>query len=205
MSEQYFSNKPQSEHREKQIKTVVKGIELNLITDSGVFSKDRVDYGSQRLVETFMDEVTLEEGQSVLELGSGYGPILITLAKVYPEVNYTGVELNQRAYELAIRNGKLNKVGQIQWLLGDATTVELADTYDYVITNPPIRAGKQTVHQFVSHAYNQIKPNGSLWVVIQKKQGGPSMMDHMEELFDNVIKVKQDKGYWVLMSVKEEN
>ena len=57
MNEQYFSNNPQSKHDEKQIETVVNGIELKLITDSGVFSRDRVDYGSQRLIETFSENV----------------------------------------------------------------------------------------------------------------------------------------------------
>lgn len=203
MNEQYFSNSPQSKRNEKQLETIVNGIELKLTTDSGVFSKDRVDYGSQRLIETFTEEVTLKEGQSVLELGSGYGPILITLAKAHSKVDFTGVELNERAFELAKRNAELNKVGQIKWILNDATAVELTDQYDYVLTNPPIRAGKKTVHQFITHAYKQVKPNGSLWVVIQKKQGAPSLMSHMEDIFGNVEKVKQDKGYWILMSEKD--
>lgn len=203
MNEQYFSNNPQSKHNEKQIRTIVNGIELKLMTDSGVFSKDRVDFGSQRLIETFSENVNLEEGQSVLELGSGYGPILITLAKAHLNVDFTGVELNERAFELAKRNAELNKVGQIKWVLDDATTVELGGQYDFVLTNPPIRAGKKTVHEFITHAYKQLKPNGSLWVVIQKKQGAPSLLNHMEDIFRNVTKVKQDKGYWILMSEKE--
>lgn len=203
MNEQYFSNNPQSKHNEKQIRTIVNGIELKLMTDSGVFSKDRVDFGSQRLIETFSENVNLEEGQSVLELGSGYGPILITLAKAHLNVDFTGVELNERAFELAKRNAELNKVGQIKWVLDDATRVELDGKYDFVLTNPPIRAGKKTVHEFITHAYKQLKPNGSLWVVIQKKQGAPSLLNHMEDIFRNVTKVKQDKGYWILMSEKE--
>lgn len=203
MNEQYFSNNPQSKHNEKQIGTIVNDVELKLMTDSGVFSKDRVDFGSQRLIETFSENVNLEEGQSVLELGSGYGPILITLAKAHLNVDFTGVELNERAFELAKRNAELNKVGQIKWVLDDATTVELEGQYDFVLTNPPIRAGKKTVHEFITHAYKQLKPNGSLWVVIQKKQGAPSLLNHMEDIFRNVTKVKQDKGYWILMSEKE--
>ncbi|XJS10596.1 class I SAM-dependent methyltransferase [Aerococcaceae bacterium WGS1372] len=203
MSEQYFSSNPNSQHNEKQIQTQVNGIDLKLITDSGVFSKNGVDYGSQSLIKTFMEEGQLESGQSILELGSGYGPILIALAKQAPENQYTGVELNERAYQLAIRNATLNKVEQIEWVLNDATEVELANKYDYVLTNPPIRAGKKTVHQFVNQAYDLLKPQGSLWVVIQKKQGAPSMMSHMNEIFGNASRVSQDKGYWILMSVKE--
>ena len=114
MNEQYFSNNPQSQHQEKQIDTVVNGFNLKLITDSGVFSKDRVDYGSQRLVETFMKEKQVLEGQKILELGSGYGPIVITLAKAFPQASITAVELNERAYHLAQRNSSLNQVGTIQ-------------------------------------------------------------------------------------------
>ena len=203
MNEQYFSNNPQSQHQEKQLDTVVNGFNLKLITDSGVFSKDRVDYGSQRLVETFMEEKQVLKGQKILELGSGYGPIVITLAKAFHQASITAVELNERAYHLAQRNSSLNQVGTIQWLLDDATSVDLnGEVFDYVLTNPPIRAGKQTVHQFITHSYKQLKPGGSLWVVIQKKQGAPSLYKHMEDIFGNAEKVKQDKGYWILTSEK---
>lgn len=203
MSEQYFSTNPNSQHNEKKIQTTVNGIDLKLITDNGVFSKDRVDYGSQSLISTFMKEVQLKDGQSILELGSGYGPILITIAKQAAQCHYTGVELNERAYQLAIRNAQLNQVEQIEWVHQDATSVELTQSYDYILTNPPIRAGKKTVHQFVNQAYALLKRQGSLWVVIQKKQGAPSMQAHMEAVFGNASKVSQDKGYWILMSTKE--
>lgn len=202
MNEQYFTHKPQSHHQEKQIQAQMSPtIQLNLTTDSGVFSKDRVDFGSTLLVQTFIQNLDLEEGH-ILELGSGYGPIAISLAKAYPQAQISGVEINERAYQLAIQNGQANQTPNIDWFLDDATTVTFDKTFDYVLTNPPIRAGKPTIQAFVRNAHQQLREGGSLWLVIQKKQGAPSMVKFMEELFGNVSKEKQDKGYWILQSTK---
>lgn len=203
MNEQYFTKQPQSHHQKQEIKAKINNtIDLKLTTDSGVFSKDRVDYGSSLLIESFIQNVSLDRGE-ILELGSGYGPIAISLAKAYPNAQLTGVELNERAYQLAIRNSQVNHVANIEWLLEDATTVTFKKEFTYILTNPPIRAGKKTIQAFVRNAHNHLLSGGSLWLVIQKKQGAPSMVNFMEDLFGNVTKVKQDKGYWILQSIKE--
>lgn len=203
MNEQYFTKQPQSHHQKQEIKAKINNtIDLKLTTDSGVFSKDRVDYGSSLLIESFIQNVSLDRGE-ILELGSGYGPIAISLAKAYPNAQLTGVELNERAYQLAIRNSQVNHVANIEWLLEDATTVTFKKEFTYILTNPPIRAGKKTIQAFVRNAHNHLLSGGSLWLVIQKKQGAPSMVNFMEDLFGNVTKVKQDKGYWILQSTKE--
>ena len=71
-----------------------------------------------------------------------------------------------------------------------------------IITNPPIRAGKQTVFAIYDGAFHHLLPNGELWVVIQKKQGAPSSKEHLEELFGNCEIITRDKGYYILKSIK---
>ena len=76
------------------------------------------------------------------------------------------------------------------------------NTYDFVLTNPPIRAGKQVVHSILEDAFNKLKQGGALYVVIQKKQGMPSAKKKMQETFDNVEVLEKSKGYYILRSVK---
>lgn len=205
MTDHYYTNRPQSEHKVKQIKVAVENVELALKTDTGVFSKDKLDFGSKLLISTFSQYVRLDEKSHVLELGSGYGPILLALAKQYPTARFTGVELNQRAADLARENSALNRITSIEWLNEDATTLVVNPQYDYVVTNPPIRAGKAVIQAFVRQAYQALLNQGELWLVIQKKQGAPSMSDYMEELFGDVEMMERDKGYWILRSVKESS
>lgn len=202
MSDHYYTNKPQSSHELKEISAEVGTQSLRLMTDSGVFSKNRMDFGSKLLVETFIEGKAMTGEEKVLELGSGYGPLLLAVAKHFPLASYVGVEVNERALELAQQNTQLNKVANVEWLLHDATTVPVEADYDYVLTNPPIRAGKQVIREFVLTAEKALKVDGELWLVIQKKQGAPSMSDYMEEIFGNVELMGRDKGYWILKSVK---
>ena len=75
--------------------------------------------------------------------------------------------------------------------------------FDHIVSNPPIRAGKEVVHGVISGAYEHLKENGTLTIVIQKKQGAPSAKDKMVEIFDNCEVIKKSKGYFILQSTKE--
>lgn len=199
----YYTNRPDSPHHEQTFQTEIAGQRLSFKTDSGVFSRDQVDYGSRVLLETVIESHRIGSGNAVLELGSGYGPIILSLMAHYPEATGYGVEINERAYQLALDNQRLNVINNCQFELGDATVFDQRESYHHVVTNPPIRAGKQVIQSFVDRAYDALVVGGCLWVVIQKKQGAPSMQKYMEERFGNVDRVCRDKGYWVLMSEKE--
>lgn len=202
MSEHYFSTKPNSQTHAQTITGVIGKSTLTLVTDNGVFSKNRIDYGSQVLVNTFVNHVVIQDKQCVLELGSGYGPMAISLALHYPMAMVEGVELNERAVDLARQNAQRNRVDNVVFYQDDATTWQSQGHYHYVLTNPPIRAGKAVIQQFVQRAKDHLRENGELWLVIQKKQGAPSMERFMQEQFGNVECVERDKGYWILKSVK---
>lgn len=200
MSDHYYSQAPSSRHDYQYFETCLGGQSLRFKTDAGVFSKGRVDYGSRFLLETFIDRVS--QAQTILELGAGYGPISLALAAAYPQAQVIGVEINQRALALAQANQDLNKIANVEWLLQDAGQLDLDRDIDHVVTNPPIRAGKQVIQSFVDRAYDLLQPGGSLWLVIQKKQGAPSMLKYMDQVFDNADKLVQDKGYWIIHSMK---
>ncbi|SEP95871.1 16S rRNA (guanine1207-N2)-methyltransferase [Ignavigranum ruoffiae] len=202
MTEQYFEHQPHSADHPQTFEFSFKHKTYTFQTNAGVFSKSQIDYGSQVLLESFLSNYQVENQEKILELGSGYGPISIILNQELPQTKITAVEINRRAYELAKQNAELNQASSIQWLLTDAINLQLMDRYQWVLTNPPIRAGKHVIQRFVAVAYEHLLENGRLVLVIQKKQGAPSMKKYMEEVFGNVERLKQDKGYWILSSQK---
>lgn len=205
MGEQYFSSNPNSSHHERTITTTLADQAMTFQTDNGVFSKNKIDFGSRVLIDTFLKYVdTLDESDHIVEFGSGYGPIILSIAKAYPHNTCVGLEVNERAMSLAHVNAHLNHLSNVTFQLADLSediTLDCAPVQQ-IITNPPIRAGKKTIQKFMDHAYALLAPQGQLWVVIQKKQGAPSMTNYLHHLFGNVECVEKEKGYWILMSRK---
>lgn len=195
MTKMYYAENPDSAHDIHELKVTLLGQSFTFLTDSGVFSKKMVDYGSQVLLNT----LDFEKGKTLLDLGCGYGPLGISLAKVQG-VKPTMVDINNRAIDLAKQNAQKNGV-EADIFQSDIYE-KVNGTFDYIISNPPIRAGKQVVHTIISQSINYLKVGGNLTIVIQKKQGGPSAKAKMEEVFGNVEILKRDKGYYILRSEK---
>lgn len=192
----YFDVNPDAAHDIHDLAVVLLGQKMNFYTDAGVFSKKMIDYGSQVLLST----LDFQEGESVLDVGCGYGPIGLSLAKVQG-VTVTMVDVNERALDLAKKNANRNGV-EAQIFSSDVYEA-VVGVFDHVISNPPIRAGKKVVHQVITGSFEHLKPGGDLTIVIQKKQGAPSAKAKMEETFGNCEIVKKDKGYYILRSEKE--
>ncbi|EDT47535.1 class I SAM-dependent methyltransferase [Streptococcus infantarius] len=195
MTKMYYAENPDSAHDIQELKVTLLGQSFTFLTDSGVFSKKMVDYGSQVLLNT----LDFEKGKILLDLGCGYGPLGISLAKVQG-VKPTMVDINNRAIDLAKQNAQKNGV-EADIFQSDIYE-KVNGTFDYIISNPPIRAGKQVVHTIISESINYLKVGGNLTIVIQKKQGAPSAKAKMEEVFGNVEILKRDKGYYILRSEK---
>lgn len=201
MPDYYYSKQPTSDHRLQEFTTQMAGHNLSFVTDAGVFSKDRVDFGSRLLVETMIDGLQ-GEPDAILELGSGYGPIALSLAKHFPTTSVVGIELNQRAVDLARQNAKINQVYNVSFEAADVLTWQGQGDFAHVVTNPPIRAGKAVIQAFVDQAYQVLRPGGQLWLVIQKKQGAPSMDTYLRNHLNQVDRLARSKGYWILRAIK---
>ena len=195
MTKMYYAENPDSAHDIHELKVTLLGQSFTFLTDSGVFSKKMVDYGSQILLNT----LNFEKGKTLLDLGCGYGPLGISLAKVQ-DVKPTMVDINNRAIDLAKQNAQKNGVEAD--IFQSNIYEKVNGTFDYIISNPPIRAGKQVVHTIISESINYLKVGGNLTIVIQKKQGAPSAKAKMEEVFGNVEILKRVKGYYILRSEK---
>ncbi|MGG1555987.1 class I SAM-dependent methyltransferase [Paenibacillus ferrarius] len=198
MAEHYYTQQPTVKRNVQTTKDVLRGRSLTFLTDSGVFSKNGVDYGSRHLIET-MD---FPEDAKVLDVGCGYGPIGLSAALMCPKGHVTMVDINERAIELSMQNAKQNGITNVTILQSDVLEQVKEQQFDVVLTNPPIRAGKDVVHRIFEDAHACIVEGGSLWVVIQKKQGAPSAMKKLESLYAEVEEVSKDKGYRILKATK---
>lgn len=199
MSEHYYSKKTAAKSEEKTWSIQLRGSTFSFITDHAVFSKREVDFGSKVLIESF--EVPAIEGD-LLDLGCGYGPIGLALASDYPDRQMVMVDVNERALELAGKNAARNKVTNVTIQESDRLQSLQGHRFAAVLTNPPIRAGKDVVHAMFEEAFEALHDGGALWVVIQKKQGAPSAKKKLEELSGHVEVLKKQKGYYILKAVK---
>lgn len=196
----YYSSKPSSESKRERIEAEIAGHKFSFITDAGVFSKNRVDVGSEVLMTT-ASKTSFPEG-NLLDVGCGYGPVGLYLAAVFPGRHIEMVDMNERALDLARDNAKLNEIENVEIYQSDLFENVENHQFAGIISNPPIRAGKKVVHQILEEAYDYLAPGGLLQIVIQKKQGAPSARKKMEEVFGNVERVALEKGYWILESKK---
>lgn len=193
MSEHYYTSRPSAAHEETSFDATLRGMTFRFVTDAGVFSRDRVDFGSLLLIEA----MRIGAADTVLDLGCGYGPIGMVAARLAPEGFIYMVDVNERAVELARRNLAANGIANAEVRVGDGLAAVPGIAFDVILTNPPIRAGKATVYRLLEEARAALKPGGSLWVVIQTKQGAPSMKRKLAELFGNVTDVDRKAGYHV--------
>ena len=203
MSDHYFTNRPQTASETSAWTYTLRGKEFKFVTDTGVFSKKTVDFGSRLLIET-LDFSEMVPG-NLLDIGCGYGPIGLSLAKEDAERKVEMVDVNERALGLAKQNASNNRLANVLIHTSDIYESVEGKGFAAIVSNPPIRAGKQVVHGVLTGAYDLLKLGGTLTVVIQKKQGAPSAKAKMEETFRNAEVIAKDKGYWIIQSVKQED
>ncbi len=195
MSKMYYAEMPDAAHDIHDLNVSLLGQSFHFYTDAGVFSKKMVDYGSQVL----LNALDLERGKNLLDVGCGYGPLGISLAKVQG-VQSTMIDINSRAIDLAKKNAERN--GVVAHIFQSNIYENVSEKFDYIISNPPIRAGKKVVHKIIEGAFDHLNQGGSLTIVIQKKQGAPSAKVKMENVFGNAEIIRKDKGYYILRSEK---
>ena len=196
MTKMYFAENPDAEHDIHELNVQLLGQNMTFLTDAGVFSKKMIDYGSQTLLKC----LDFHKQESVLDVGCGYGTLGLTLVKA-KEVKATLVDINQRALDLARQNADRNQV--LATIFQSNVYQNVEGKFHHIISNPPIRAGKQVVHEVIAGGYTHLLDDGDLTIVIQKKQGAPSAKAKMEEVFGNCEILKKDKGYYILRSRKE--
>lgn len=199
MNEHYYSKEQSVESAPRFINFTLRELSLQFKTDNGVFSKGEVDFGSRLLIETF--EFPKSNGD-FLDVGCGYGPIGLSLAKGDSSRTVHMVDVNERALNLAKENAQLNQIHNVA--IYESSCLDRVTRNDFIaiLTNPPIRAGKEIVHTILEDSFNHLQAGGELWVVIQKKQGAPSAIELLKGIFAEVEVVEKKKGYFIIKATK---
>ena len=196
MNDHYYTRVPQSESRPVDCAYSYRGVDLSFQTDAGVFSKGEVDTGTRLLLEALPEEM----GGDILDLGCGWGAIGISIAKKWPGTRVTMADVNTRALDLSRENAKRNQA-EVTCTESDGMAALAGQAFDAVVTNPPIRAGKQVIYKMFADAAKSLKPGGALYLVIRKQQGAESCMKYLQTIYDSVEKLDKSGGFWVIRAM----
>ena len=193
---QYFDNDKNIKSEKKLIKFNFNNRDFSLYSDNGVFSKDRLDYGTKVLLDSI--DINSLCGK-VLDLGCGIGAVGIIVGTINKNIDIDMVDINERAINLAKDNLVLNKLSN-NVFISDVYS-NISKKYNYIITNPPIRAGKEVVRRFLLGGYDYLEDNGVLYFVMRKDHGVNSMIKELEDKY-NVNIINKDKGFYVVSLMK---
>lgn len=192
---QYFDNNENLKSEEIKRKAIIHDEEFEFITDNGVFSKKGLDFGTRSLLENL--DITKISGK-VLDFGCGYGPIGIYISRM-ANAKVHMIDVNRRSLELARRNVNLNHVNVEVYESNIYENVN--ETFDYIVSNPPIRVGKKILYEILFKAYDYLKEKGELWIVVNKDQGAKSLMKDLEKTY-KVELVNKNKGFYIIRCIK---
>lgn len=193
--EHYFTNNESLKSEIREISYIYNDNPYTFLSDNGVFAKNKIDYASKILVESFLKSVSTTDNKNinVLDVGCGYGFIGIVVGSEL-KCNVDFVDVNKRAVHLCERNIKNNKIKGNAFLSDAYECVK--NKYKYIITNPPIRAGKDVLLNILVNAKEHLTDDGELWFVINKDQGAKSMAKRLEEYYKIEV-VEKSKGFFV--------
>ncbi len=197
---QYFDNNENLISKKREISVLLNDTKYTFISDNGVFSKGEVDYGSIALLKILLKQ---NFTGNILDIGCGYGTIGLILAKNFPECNFLLSDVNIRACALARENKKSFGVKNVEIIESDIFQ-NIDKNFDYIVTNPPIRAGKKVIYSIFEQSYHHLNQNGSLFIVIRRSHGAESAQKFIHSVFGNCELLKKDKGFYVYCATKKD-
>ncbi len=199
--EHYFINKThsKSDYFNFTAKFLDKTYKITSCDD--VFSKNELDYGSLVLCKTFLKTYPNANGE-ILDMCCGYGTIALLLASNLKDCNFHLADINKTGIELSKINAKYNNISNIVEIKESNMFENINGEYDYIVSNPPIKAGKKVLLDFADNSINFLKSGGILMLVIKKNLGADSLKSHLTNLYGNCEVLERDKGYYILKCVK---
>ena len=195
MSEMYFTREPTSASKPAGCTFVYRGRTLRFQTDAGVFSRGELDPGTRLL----LDCLPALSGR-ILDLGCGWGPIGIAVASAEKETDVVMADVNLRALALTRQNARDNGV-QVEAVESDGFS-GLSGSFSAILTNPPIRAGKQVIYRLFAESEAHLLPGACLYLVIRKQQGAESCLKYLRSIYASADVLKKSGGYWILRAAK---
>jgi 16S rRNA (guanine1207-N2)-methyltransferase len=198
----YFTKELSSTKRvlEHDFQTILFDQKFMFTTVDGLFSKDEVDYGSRVLLKY----ANLKDGQTVLDLGCGYGPVGIIVAKRFSKSKVVCSDVTDRALIYTQKNAEKNNVRIITILSDGFENIPSEFKFDVILFNPPFSAGKKVCMKLISDAKSVLSEHGTLQIVAPRKKGGESLANYMQEVYGNLEVLGKSGGFWVYSSRRED-
>ena len=196
MNDHYYSQSPTSESRPVAASFCYRGHDLTLMTDAGVFSRGELDNGTRILLDALPESIN----GRILDLGCGWGPVGICVGLENPQARIVFSDINERA--LALTQSNAARYGISADFIQSDGFAGIDGTFDCVITNPPIRTGKQVIYQMFADAQSRLSEGGTLYIVIRKQQGAESAKKYLQTLFPDVSVIDKSGGYWIIRCIK---
>lgn len=194
-ADHYFAAEPRAPEREREVRVAIGGHTYQLATGSGVFSATRLDPGTAVLLRKA--PLPGSRGGTYLDLGCGYGPIACSLANTSRHATVYAVDVNTRALDLARRNAAANRVAGRVVATGP-DDVDESIRFDEIWSNPPIRVGKDELHNLLGRWLPRLALDGTAWLVVARNLGGDSLQKWLTEQGWQVDRYASQKGYRVL-------
>ena len=190
----YFSSQPEAASQRRLVTLRLDGAELDLWSDSGVFAGDRVDPGTRALLDEAPPPAN--EPADVLDLGCGYGPIALALARRAPSARVWAIDVNERAVALTRENAYLNGCVNVHAGLPDEVPPDVA--FSAIYSNPPVRIGKEALHSLLEEWLGRLTPDGWAYLVVQRHLGADSLATWLAGRGHEVDRLASKRGYRVL-------
>lgn len=188
----YFTNEENLKSEIEKVIAEINGIPFYFYTDNGVFSKGELDFGTELLLKNF--KYDNPSNKTLLDIGCGCGPIGIYAAHLGFTVDMSDV--NKRAIHLSKMS--LKEQGLNANVFESDAYKNITNKYDYIVSNPPIRVGKEKLYEIVMDAKEHLKDGGSLWIVVRKQQGAESMLRDMKNVYKTVEVIAKKKGFFII-------
>ena len=188
----YFTNEENLKSEIEKVIAEINGIPFYFYTDNGVFSKGELDFGTELLLKNFKYDDS--NNKTLLDIGCGCGPIGIYASHLGFTVDMSDV--NKRAIHLSKMS--LKEQGLNANVFESDAYKNITNKYDYIVSNPPIRVGKEKLYEIVMNAKEHLKDGGSLWIVVRKQQGAESMVRDMKNAYKIVEVVAKKKGFFII-------
>lgn len=188
----YFTNEENLKSEIEKVIVEINGIPFYFYTDNGVFSKGELDFGTELLLKNF--KYDNPNNKTLLDIGCGCGPIGIYASHLGFTVDMSDV--NKRAIHLSKMS--LKEQGLNANVFESDAYKNITNKYDYIVSNPPIRVGKEKLYEIVMNAKEHLKDGGSLWIVVRKQQGAESMVRDMKNAYKTVEVVAKKKGFFII-------
>lgn len=198
--EHYFTPRPGAPSRPRPVQARLRGTVWTFLTDRAVFARGGVDPGTRLLIEAMQ----IAPGDTVLDLGCGYGAIGLVAARLARLGRVVLVDVNERAVELAAKNARRLHLSNVEVYQGDGTEPVQGQIFDVVLSNPPIRAGRATVRRLVREVHAILAPGGRFTFVARTAQGAHTLAKDVAAVFGAVREVERAGGYRVYEARRED-